>query len=567
MKSKFNSVSGTARRNSSYKNLKFIGILFASIILIGMLLLNSSYAADNQKVASDNAITNANPNQIQDPNAAQKDKVKDKIKDKIKHNKDRKVAGVHTAAARQTAIAAVLPSDMDPGGLPHYYGPFPNYANSPIPTLTTSINPTIVGNTLNDRTYASDFPVEVGQLAPVFVVIPGAVLPAGTLVNFTTWNQATNGSSPFPSAGNIFYAYVLRPIGPNQYQIVFNSTELTVPSMTTPGISEIATFPVGPFSVQAGDVIGFYGQGIPLDQGTGGNDILSYSAPAPPVDGSMITLGVDAGFPLFSQDRTYAIAAEIAVSTTALTGGMRKFVDSLPGLDPAGANNLGQYIPIAVPDSCTYSGQLADCYEIELREYTEKMHSDLPPTKLRGYVQVKNGLDVAPIHYLGPLIIAKRDTPVRIKFTNKLPTGAGGDLFLPVDTTIMGAGPFMIDDPATPGNTIQGNFTQNRATLHLHGGFVPWISDGTPHQWITPAGETTDYPQGVSVYNVPDMPDPGDGSMTFYYNNQQSARLQFYHDHSFGITRLNAMASIKLLSKTMKFIQPKTIFVSYFRDL
>ena len=63
------------------------------------------------------------------------------------------------------------------------------------------------------------------------------------------------------------------------------------------------------------------------------------------------------------------------------------------------------------------------------------MHSDLPPTKLRGYVQVKNGADVAPIHYLGPLIIANRDTPVRIKFTNKLPTGAGGDLFLPVDTT------------------------------------------------------------------------------------------------------------------------------------
>ena len=50
-------------------------------------------------------------------------------------------------------------------------------------------------------------------------------------------------------------------------------------------------------------------------------------------------------------------------------------------------------------------------------------------------------------------------------------------------------------------------YTQNRATLHLHGGITPWISDGTPHQWITPAGEKTAYPKGVSVRNVPDMPE------------------------------------------------------------
>ena len=42
-------------------------------------------------------------------------------------------------------------------------------------------------------------------------------------------------------------------------------------------------------------------------------------------------------------------------------------------------------------------------------------------------------------------------------------------------------------------------FTDNRATLHLHGGTTPWICDGTPHQWITPANEMTFWPQGVSV--------------------------------------------------------------------
>ena len=95
-------------------------------------------------------------------------------------------------------------------------------------------------------------------------------------------------------------------------------------------------------------------------------------------------------------------------------------------------------------------------------------------------------------------------------------------------------------------------FKDNRATLHLHGGITPWISDGTPHQWITPAGEKTSWPQGVSVQNVPDMTDPNggaemcaakdDGCSTFYYSNQQSARLMFYHDHSWGITRLNVYA-------------------------
>jgi FtsP/CotA-like multicopper oxidase with cupredoxin domain len=161
------------------------------------------------------------------------------------------------------------------------------------------------------------------------------------------------------------------------------------------------------------------------------------------------------------------------------------------------------------------------------------MHSDLPPTTLRGYVQV-NGVTVAPIHYLGPLIIAQRDKPVRVKFINKLPTSVGGDLFIPVDTTYMGAG------KGPNGGTE--NYTENRATIHLHGGTTPWISDGTPHQWTTPAGEVTSYPEGVSVFNVPDMPDPGPGSLTFFYSNQQSARLMFYHDHAYGITRLNVYA-------------------------
>ncbi|UFS70219.1 choice-of-anchor D domain-containing protein [Geomonas sp. RF6] len=248
---------------------------------------------------------------------------------------------------------------------------------------------------------------------------------------------------------------------------------------------------------------------------------------------------------------------------------LRKFVDTLPGLNVGNKNNLNQYIPVAIPDKTTYPG--SDYYEIEVGQYTEQMHSDLDPTTLRGYRQTNTGdTTVSQFHYLGPLIVATKGTPVRVKFTNSLPTGSGGDLFLPVDPTIMGSGDGPLpegctpSEPGMPGTCEQ--YTRNRATLHLHGGRTPWISDGTPHQWITPKGETTSYPKGVSVQNVPDMwfdasgntiascagaltcnvpgatNDPGAGSQTYYWTNDQSGRLMFYHDHSSGITRLNVYA-------------------------
>jgi len=265
----------------------------------------------------------------------------------------------------------------------------------------------------------------------------------------------------------------------------------------------------------------------------------------------------------------------------AFTPLLRKFVDPLPNLCvPSAANNFcdtgSQNIPIAIPDIVTYPG--SDYYVIELRQYEEKMHTDLAnPTTLRGYIQTNAGTDTsggctdpsinptdptnctlsdntvtpAAIHFLGPIIIAKKDRPVRVLFRNKINPIVDGDLFLPIDDTIMGAGVYDINyNPVTkqllPGGTpnITGFFSTNRATLHLHGGRSPWISDGTPHQWITPAGEDPNYPQGVSVENVPDMPIPAldSGEQTFYWTNQQSSRFMFYHDHAWGITRLNVYA-------------------------
>lgn len=282
------------------------------------------------------------------------------------------------------------------------------------------------------------------------------------------------------------------------------------------------------------------------------------------------------------------------VANWANSPALTKFIDELPGLGPANDNLLGQYIPVAVRDTLTYPG--SDYYEIAVVEYEEKLHSELDPTRLRGYVQivpagwtgmdylgnayaavpltVANGLTqditirgvqaygASKPHFLGPAIIAigapkagDPGTPVRIKFYNLLPTGVDGELFIPMDDTVMGAGM----GPAMDVNNNPVAYTENRAAVHLHGSNTVWISDGTPHQWVTPASENTPYPEGVSVADVPDMwfdangltvpagtpgatNNPGDGAMTIFYSNAQSARLMWYHDHALGITRLNVYA-------------------------
>ena len=350
----------------------------------------------------------------------------------------RKAAAASAAAAGlQLGLAATALGAPTPGGTPDYFGPFPNWANSPLPA------------------------------APL----------AGIAV--------TSGGSGYTA-----------PI-----------VTITDAYGTGTGATATATVVSG---VITGIAVASFGSG--------------YTAP-------IVTITDPTGT---------GATATATLDATALTGGIRKFVDSLPGLTVAGANNLAQYIPIAVPDTTTYPG--SDYYEIELGQYIEQLHSDLPATTLRGYRQT-NTTDptVSVFSYLGPLIIAQKDRPVRVKFTNNLSTGAGGDLFIPVDTTIMGAGmgPLGMTPPVGP-----MDYTQNRATLHLHGGNTPWISDGTMHQWTTPAGEVTSYPKGVSVQYVPDMDGGSEpqGTLTFYYTNQQSARLMFYHDHAYGITRLNVYA-------------------------
>jgi len=157
-----------------------------------------------------------------------------------------------------------------------------------------------------------------------------------------------------------------------------------------------------------------------------------------------------------------------------------------------------------------------DTYQLQIRQFRQQI---LPPpygkTTFWGYVDANPAIADNP-RYLGPVILAKKDRPVEFIVTNKLPNKH----ILPVDTTLMGAEP---------------NQNVNRATVHLHGGFTPWNSDGGPFTWFTPDGQT-----GVSFVNGTGVP----GQARYYYPNQQSARQMWYHDHALGITRLNAYAGI-----------------------
>lgn len=416
---------------------------------------------------------------------------------------------------------------MTPGSTPDYFGMVPNFANSPLPPNVNFIDPAGTGA-------SAVATVQAGVVTALKIINSGSGYTTPT-VNIAGYDGS--GATADAAVTNGVINNVLVVTGGSGYTAP--SVAINDPTGTGANVSAImANGVITGFTINAGGS-GYTAPTVAITDPTGTN---AFGA-------ATFSNGVITGLTLTNGGSGYQ--------------GIRKFVDSLPGLTAANANDLGQYLPVAIPDTTTYPG--SDYYEISLVQYTEQLHRDLPATTLRGYVQT-NTTDptVSRPSYLGPTIIAQKDRPVRVKFTNTLATGTGGDLFIPVDTTVMGAGMGPKDstgadcDPMMPGMPMNcAMYSQNRATLHLHGGLTPWISDGTPHQWTTPAGEVTQYPKGVSVQYVPDMwydpvthvtvpagtagatNDPGDGSLTFYYTNQQSARLMFYHDHAYGITRLN----------------------------
>ena len=188
---------------------------------------------------------------------------------------------------------------------------------------------------------------------------------------------------------------------------------------------------------------------------------------------------------------------------------LQKFIQPL-------RNPLTGGIPLAASDGVRKWGTTtATHYTLGISQYKDQLHPGLPATKLWGYGQGAT----SNYKHLGGIIVTKRDAPVQITFQNNLP----GSSIVPVDTTIPGA-----------------EQAKNRTATHLHGGLVPWISDGGPFDWWSPDGK-----HGASFLNNQVLnPGAAKNEAEYYYPNGQGARLVWYHDHAYGITRTNAYSGI-----------------------
>ena len=110
--------------------------------------------------------------------------------------------------------------------------------------------------------------------------------------------------------------------------------------------------------------------------------------------------------------------------------------------------------------------------------------------------------------YLGPTIVARHGTPVRVTWVNALPPHM----------------PFAQDEAHLPMGPQEERMTTapfGDAVTHLHGGHISDDADGGPMRHFAPGKH-----------------------LEVEYPNDQEAATLWYHDHAMGLTRLNVMAGL-----------------------
>jgi spore coat protein A, manganese oxidase len=161
---------------------------------------------------------------------------------------------------------------------------------------------------------------------------------------------------------------------------------------------------------------------------------------------------------------------------------------------------LTRYVDsLTIPPVIRASGQVGETVEIEMLQFQQKVHRDLPPTTVWGY----NG------SWPGPTIEAQSGRTLNINWVSKLPITH----LLPIDHSIHGA---------------ESTIPQVRNVAHLHGACTLPEDDGYPEAWFTAHGE----------HGPKFNPHPSS------YPNCQPSTTLWYHDHALGITRLNVYAGL-----------------------
>ena len=249
--------------------------------------------------------------------------------------------------------------------------------------------------------------------------------------------------------------------------------------------------------------------------------------------------------------KTTAIGAAGLLVLKGNTRGAYAFYNNGPKVQLFNTNlrgiEAGTGIPVAAPDGYRYwqlgnvfrskpfvgpSDQVQH-YTINVNQFTDELYPGFT-THLWGYHPSKILAGSTAQKHLGSIIVARRGTPTQLTFRNNLPTvnNSWGQIhILPVDKG------YFFPDAAV---------SQNKLATHLHGGFVPWVSDGGPYDWWGPDGMHGMSFLNNSVLNPKTLFNPGAAvnEAEYYYPNDQSARLMWYHDHAHDITRLNAYAGI-----------------------
>ncbi|XP_024370037.1 multicopper oxidase LPR1 [Physcomitrium patens] len=135
----------------------------------------------------------------------------------------------------------------------------------------------------------------------------------------------------------------------------------------------------------------------------------------------------------------------------------------------------------------------------------QKLHRDLPPTTLYAY-----GTTYESASYPGPTIEVIENVVSHIRWENHI---TDSQHMLALDKSIMWANPRSGGVPTV---------------THVHGAEAHSTSDGHPDAWFTAAG---DHGNAYTTQN---------GT----YPNAQPPTMLWYHDHTFGISRVNVLAGL-----------------------
>ena len=220
---------------------------------------------------------------------------------------------------------------------------------------------------------------------------------------------------------------------------------------------------------------------------------------------------------------------------------------------PLAGSAIPQWVD-ELPQLAVVDGRLGTTVELRMEEFVTKVlpSTFVPPagypagidgTVNWGYVAPGEDKTALGASYIGPVILAERNTTTSVRYINNLGSTGTSDLRAWLDATDQ---TLHWADPK--GEHVMGEINQAHyfgpipAVAHLHGGEVPAEIDGGPDAWFlsgAAAGYTT---QGNGYHSAPGT--AADNAATYNYPNTQEAANIWFHDHALGITRLNVYAGL-----------------------